>query len=685
MKKNRIKSMLALGLFPLCALQAQQVDKPDTINSFIELDPVVVTGNGHSQKLKSTTTPVHVINSHVIKESGATSFMDAMTRMMPQISFSPNTMGSYLRLNGLGNKYVLLLVNGKKVIGDISGNVDINRINVGRIQRIEVLDGAASALYGSDAIGGVINIITDQSHEEMVSANSLTQVGGTGKFSEMFNLKIAKGKLGSTTSFNHDEMNHYQTNSLTYADEEKETTEPTLDGIGIGYASNVVNQHFSFDATSRLSLYAEGSYSWKQTRRPRLTEGMNGGSAYEIRSEATRWGAGGTYRLGQAHKLQLDLVSDNYQYGNHYLQPSGDYLEGDYTLSKRQKYYDAELKGIFHFSTNSTTMAGLDWRKDYLLATSGDVDNHVYTWAAYAQHDANLTEQLSATIGLRYTHHKTFGSNFTPKVSLMYKAGDFRFRAAYSQGFRAPGLDELFYHYFKLMKGRPVITYGNAGLKAEHSNYVSLNAEYTNNRFSLSVLAYLNKVNDMIVKETVAVDDAVRKELAVSFPEATTEQLAKMTTYGHYVNSDKGDVKGVQVNSTYNVNRDLALVMNYSYTLARTRSGEVWSNMERSVRNTCTLTANYGHTWGKYRLGVNLNARFQSKTYYPTYEDAPGYGIMNLNTTHTFTLRKGFTIEPGLGIDNLLDKTDHRIDGSKTRFALYSPGRTFMASLKLSL
>jgi outer membrane receptor for ferrienterochelin and colicins len=569
------------------------------------------------------------------------------------------------------------------VIGDISGNVDLSRIDMSRVKRIEVLDGAASALYGSDAIGGVINIITDQPKDEIISVTSQTQVGGNGKFSEKVNLNISTGILGSYTSYDHDESDYYQNNDLTYVDKEAGTTKKTVDGIGIGYTSHVADQRFTLDPLRHLSLYAQGTYSWKQTRRPRVVEGLAGGSAYEIRSEGMRWGAGGTYKLSTDNQLQFDFVADKYQYGNHYEQESGNYAVGDYTMSKRQRYYDAELKGLFKFTENSTSIFGLDWRNDFLCATSGDVDNHVYTMAAYAQHDLTLLTNLSATVGLRYTRHEAFGNDFTPKVSLMYNLGDFRFRAAYSRGFRAPGLDELYYHYFKLMKGRPVITFGNEDLKAEKSNYASLSAEYTNDRFSLSVMGYINRVDNMIVKETIKIDDATRRELAESFPEATAEQLAGMTTYGHYVNSNKGDVKGLQVNATYNITRDLVFIANYSYTYARTQSGEEWQNLERSIRNTCTLTANYGHTWGKYRLGVNINGRLQSRTYYPSYEDAPGYGVWNLHTTHTITPNQRLIIEPGLGIDNIWNKTDHRIDGTKTRYALYSPGRTIMGSLKL--
>ena len=87
------------------------------------LNPVVVTGSGHHQRLKSTTTPVHVLSAQEISEQGISTFDAALTRMMPQVSMAPNSMGSFLRLNGLGNKYILILINGQKLSGDISNNI----------------------------------------------------------------------------------------------------------------------------------------------------------------------------------------------------------------------------------------------------------------------------------------------------------------------------------------------------------------------------------------------------------------------------------------------------------------------------------------------------------------------------------------------------------------------------------
>ena len=106
--------------------------------------------------------------------------------------------------------------------------------------------------------------------------------------------------------------------------------------------------------------------------------------------------------------------------------------------------------------------------------------------------------------------------------------------------------------------------------------------------------------------------------------------------------------------------------------------------LERTFKNSLTAAANYNHTWRNYTLGVNLNGRFQSATYYPGYENAPGYGVINLNTTHTFTIGKMFKLVPSIGIDNIFNKTDHRTDTPLQKVALYSPGRMLVVGLKVN-
>ena len=686
MKKGII---LFVALLPGSAAfsQIHQMERKDTsaVSRSYNLNPVVVTGSGHHQRLKSTATPVHVLSSQEIKEQGITTFDAALTRMMPQASMAPNSMGTFLRLNGLGNKYILILINGQKLTGDISNNVDLNRINMSRVKRIEVLDGAASSLYGSDAIAGVINIITDQPTQNLVSITSDTHVSGHGILTESVTLDIYKNGFGSYTSFTHDRADSYQTTDLEYKKGSDTETQKTIAPLFTGYRSNIIGQKLTYTLNQYLALNAGLDYSYKITDRPETREDITGGTDYEMRYKGFRWNIGGIYKFTAKNSLQADFTVDRFRYGKEYDVETKDYAISDYVQSKKQRSMEAELKAILGLMENSTTIFGADWRKDYLTASSGNIQQNVYTLAAYAQHEQTLLKSLTATVGLRLTHHETFGNHLTPKATLMYAPGNFRFRATYSAGFRAPGLDELYYHYFSVNRGKPQIIFGNQDLSPEKSKYFSLNAEFRTQQIAISLTGYLNRINDMVVRKNIDVDENSLRMLRQEFPEMTDDQAGKLERYSLYQNRDKGDVKGLQVNVSANVFEGFNLSANYVYTYARTNSGDEWTLLERSIRHAATVAANYHHRWGKYGLNVNLNGRLQSKTYYPDYEDAPGFGIWNLNTTHSLHFLKGVLFKPSIGIDNIFDKVDRRIDASDRKYALYSPGRMLVIGGTLKL
>ena len=662
--------------------QTIQRDSTSVSRSY-NLNPVVVTGSGHHQRLKSTSTPVHVLTSQEIHEQGITTFDAAIQRMMPQVSMAPNSMGTFLRLNGLGNKYILILINGQKLSGDISNNIDLNRINMSRVKRIEVLDGAASSLYGSDTIAGVINIITDQPTSSVCSVTNTTTVSGHGVLTESATLDIYKDGFGSYTSFTHDRADSYQNNGLEYVKGSDTDTQPTIAPLFTGYRSHLIGQKFTYAPNQHLAMNAGIDYSYKITDRPDTRTDITGGTDYEMRYKGFRWNVGGIYKFNSKNSLQADFTSDHYRYGKEYDVETNTYAIGDYVLSKKQRQTELELKAILKLMPHSTTIFGADWRQDFLTATSGNIDQSVYTISAYAQHESQLLRNLTATLGVRLTHHETFNQQFTPKATLMYAPGNFRFRATYSAGFRAPGLDELFYHYFSVNRGKAQISFGNKDLSPEKSHYFSLNTEYRNHIIAVSITGYLNRINDMVVKNNIDVDEAALAMLRTEFPEMTDDQAAKLEHYALYQNSDKGDVKGLQVNVSANIFRGFNLSMNYAYTYARTKSAEQWSVLERSVRNTATIAANYHHVWGRYGLNVNLNGRLQSKTYYPDYEDASGYGVWNIHTTHAFDCARWAFIEPSIGVDNIFDKVDRRIDSSMRKYALYTPGRMVVVGLKI--
>ena len=687
MTKKIILTTMALLTWSAAFTQIHKMERSDTsmTERSYTLNPVVVTGSGHHQRLKSTATPVRVLSKQEIKEQGITTFDGALTRMMPQISMSPNSMGTFLRLNGLGNKYILILINGQKLTGDISNNVDLNRINMARVKRIEVLDGAASSLYGSDAIAGVINIITDQPTRDLVSVTSDTRVSGHGLLTENIALDIYKNGFGSYTSFSRDRADSYRINDVEYVKGSDTETQPTIAPCFTGYRSNLVGQKFTYAPDEHLALNAGIDYSYKITDRPNTRKDITGGTDYEMRYKGLRWNVGGIYKFTSRNSLQADFTVDRFRYGKQYDVATKTYAIDDYVQSKKQRSMEAQLKAILGLMNNSTTIFGADWRKDYLTATSGNINQNAYTAAAFAQHEMLFFDRLTATVGLRLTYHETFDWHLTPKATLMYAPGNFRLRATYSAGFRAPGLDELYYHYFSVNRGKAQIIFGNKELKPEKSNYFSLNAEYRTNLIAVSVTGFLNRINDMVIRQNIDIDANSLAMLQNEFPEMTADQAQKLERYSLYKNSDKGDVKGLQVNVSANLFTGFNLSANYVYTYARSYSDNRWALLERSIRHAATVAANYYHSWGNYGLNVNINGRLQSKTYYPDYEDAPGYGVWNLNTSHSIDGLKHLYLEPSIGIDNIFDKVDRRIDSSNRKYALYSPGRMLVIGLKLKI
>ena len=669
-----------------------QVHRPNKDSADLEttrnLNPIVVTGTGHHQRLKTTSTPVHVLTMQEMQEQGIMTLDAAITKMLPQASIVPNSMGSFLRLNGLGNKYILILINGKKLSGDISNNVDLNRVNMSRVKRIEVLDGAASSLYGTDAIAGVINIITDQPTDQLVGVTSSSRISGKGQFTESVALDLFHNGFGSYTSFTHDQAHSYQNNDLEYLKGSDTETRKTIAPLFTGFNAQTLEQRFNYAVNDNLAFNALVNYSYKITDRPETQADVTGGTDYEMRHKGLRMSAGGIYKFNSRQSLQADFTVDKYRYGKEYDVETTDYAIGDYVQSKKQHTYEGEMKAILHpFSPDTkmgsaTTVLGVDWRRDQLQAVSGNIRQHASQVAAYAQHEQDLLPVLKATLGVRYTYHENFGSHFTPKASLMYTVGLLNFRASYSAGFRAPGLDELYYHYFSVNRGKPQIIFGDKNLEPEKSHYWSINTEYRSKALAVSVTGFVNRIHDMVVRNNISVDEKTLDMLRTEFPEMTDDQADKLERYSLYVNHNSGKVMGVQVNISANVTGGLNITANYACTNAKSGDGETWTVLERSIRNTGTIAANYHHRVNKlYAFNININGRFQSKTYYPDYENAPGYGVLNLHTSHRLHIRKGIVLEPSLGIDNIFDKVDRRVDSSMRRFALISPGRMVVAGL----
>lgn len=641
--------------------QKQNVNQTDSNmlirlkKSYLNLNEVVVTGTGTYHRLKDTPVPVEVITAKEIASTGALNFEDALAALSTSIT----TKGAYnIVMNGLRNKQILILVDGKRLAGDVGGDNDLERIDMSNIKRIEVVKGGASSLYGSEAMGGVINIITNtpQSSMDIVST---TRISKYGQFNQNVNVGFKVGKVMSQTTYQRRQTEGWQLSPY----EIKTLTKPTRDTLVetgkqamAAYHSNTVSQKFMYNPTKRSSIYTKGVYFDKKTDRPYADY------AYDMFYKDYNFALGGDYHFRKhINYITFDSYFDNYEYYKDYLKKSGKFEAGDRDLTKRQRLFNTTLKGVFSVGENHKLNTGLDFMNEYMKNPESLAESKsAYTMALYAQDEMKVIERLSIVAGFRLLHHETFKNKFTPKASVMYALDHFNFRASYAMGFRAPNLQEL---YYDKISGS-MVSQGNINLKPERSNYFSLNTEYISDHFTFSVTGYINNIKDII-----------DRQLQPLTPE---DEAGGIKTRYMYNNVSKARTQGVDVAINTFLGVGFSIGANYSYLDARNRVDN--KPLFGSSRHTGIFNANWMKEWKSYRLNVNLNSRLQSETYY-TDMDARPFQLWNLATSHLFTGAKNLIFEPGLGIDNIFNFRDEKPFGSK--YATTSSGRTIYASLTL--
>ena len=192
-----MRQKLAICLWLLAAGSWAQTD----VWRMDSLQEVVVTGTGTQHLLKDAPVQTEVITAKMLKNYGGRSIEDILSGLTASFAFSEDDMGSQMQLNGLGNSYILVLVDGKRIHGDVGGQNDLSLIDPQNIEKIEIVKGASSALYGSDAIAGVVNIITKKHNEGLLFENS-TRGGSYGDLRQHNGLGIAIGKIKSYTNPN---------------------------------------------------------------------------------------------------------------------------------------------------------------------------------------------------------------------------------------------------------------------------------------------------------------------------------------------------------------------------------------------------------------------------------------------------------------------------------------------------
>lgn len=670
--------IIALLLYAVPQVSAQSIlEGKKTEDLSLMLEEVVVTGTGTEHYLKDAPVQTEVITRRALEQFQARSMEELLAGLSPSLTFHDGSMGSHIQLNGLNNDYILILIDGKRMNGDVGGQNDLNLLNPANIERIEIVKGAASSLYGSDAIAGVINIITKKHHDK-TEFTSTSRVGAYGDVRESASLGLTIGKVKSMTGVNFHHTDGWRNTDLQW---NQQQLKPGSTMKTVNRSTNyTLTENLDWNVNDRLSLTASGSCYERWVVRP------HGPWSYLPNDFYYRnygFAAGGKYRLGKRNYLTADLSYDRYGYFYDYkLQEVTDYFkDGDritYFPGQRikqsvQRQVLGQAKGVFYIGDRHLLNTGFEYLYNHLESPhhiDGDRAS-VYTLAAYAQEEWTAADDVVLTAGARGTVHKETGFNLSPKIAVLYNKGDFRLRASYALGYKSPTVKELYYNYTATLGGGSLTAYhGNKDLKAQTSQYASVGAEYAGRKFQASVTAYANFLRNMI--ELVEINLTAEEKL-------NEIEKSKM-----YLNLTQARIWGVDFTFNYQPVQTLTVSGGYSFSDPRAQYPDQGADymkyipIDATSQHNATLNASWHHTWSRYRLGLAVYGRYQSVRRYVEDNDADAFQTWRINTAHTLLGMKKWTLTLNVGVDNLFNYVDRTPFGRNR--ATTTPGRTVYAS-----
>ena len=683
-----LAAVLALGAVPTANAQTD-VWRVDS------LPEIVVTGTGTEHLLKDAPVQTEVITRKMLDNYAGKSLEDILGGLTASFAFNQDDMGSQMQLGGLSNSYILVLIDGKRIHGDVGGQNDLSLIDPQNIEKIEIVKGASSALYGSDAIAGVVNIITRKRHDPGILVENTTRLGSYGDVRQHNGVALNYGRVSSYTNFQLQHSDGWQNTAVEHTQGSEPPITDSRNKTVNRHTNWQVSERLSYRPTDRLELYADGSTYWKRIYRVSGRHPHYDVKTWDMEYHNGSASVGGKLKLSGSNQIWLDVDWNRHAYYYYYTAttlvedydksagtiyyPYYPYLPGQKELQSDQQRTMATLKGVFALPRDNRLSAGVEYRYDWLKAPTRVAGGKASDWTAavYVQDEYNPWSWLNLTAGLRLNYNRQFGIKVTPKLSAMWRAGQaWRVRATWSQGFKTPAIRELFYRYVRQMSGT-YLYLGNTELRPQSSNYWSVSGEYSWAGLSVSVTGYYNKVKDMIALVTIPNYQAPA-ELIAQYDPVKTRQ---------YQNIEDARTCGIDVNVRYSW-REFTVGLGYSWL--DTDAHQYDTNHERMRQVTLdgmahhkgNLMATWGHRFGPgYRLTAGVYGRMSSKRYYQDDGDGKGYHIWRLATTHDLGHSRTMTYRVEAGVDNIFnycDRTPHGLHLGTT-----TPGTTFYVSLSI--
>ncbi|RGL04357.1 TonB-dependent receptor [Bacteroides fragilis] len=649
------------------------------------INEVVVTGSRTARPIKMSPVTTQVLGGKALVDAGYSNLQQALQQETPGLNIQKVGFGNEISMQGLDARHVLFLMDGERMTGDMAGNLDYERFNLHAIDRVEIVKGASSTLYGSRAAGAVINLITKKT-DKPLSIDAGIRYGQMNErnykhpqpkdFLYMFeqnadrpNLQswvsagFKAGKFTSQTDVWYSESDAFY---MYQAENDKKVYTKEANPFlphDITVVSNAVRPPMGIEGKEHITVSQKLYYN----PNPNLSVLVYGSSffmnTYDLIqdmtfSQARDWTAGTkvTYHVKDWFSVTGSLHADFY-----------DRFKRHERIDKRQKDYESSiyqprLTVTSNYFNGHSLILGMEHTSDELTSDrfSGNANHDLKTRALketeyFLQDEWTINPRWMISVGIRTNFSKAFGFMGMPKVAAKYSPDKhWSLRANYSMGYRSPSIKELFFNWDHL--GMFMIR-GNENMRPEKNNYFSLGAEYSNDRLFVSGTAYGNYFRDKIegvwriydMQYNFEYTNLSQQRLLGLEVLARWSVLDCLTLNGTYSFVDVSKNKGIQVNTTSP--HAATASMDYKY-------------MKKNYRLNAVFSASY-MGGKKFDVQDRVFVKEENKSYDAYFRcDLPQYVLCNLSVSQTFWNKVKLT----LGMDNLFNYVPKTLGSGITMF-----------------
>jgi outer membrane receptor for ferrienterochelin and colicins len=436
---------LVLALAPATTAQPQ-TDAFPADTATVDLAPVVVTATRSAKELADVAAPVTVVSEAQIRQQGATRLADVL-ETLPGLQVVEDH-GTGLQVQGFSSEYTLILLDGQPIVGRAAGTLDLDRLTVQGLERVEVVRGPSSSLYGSEAMAGVVNLITRRPRG--TSGSVETRLGTHGQTGLTANAEAGTDRAGVRLLLDRYGSDGYDLDPAAYGPTAPAFSDWTGD----------LRARFEPSATTRARLGVRLARQDQQSRLE-IDEGGAAPTRMDDAGQRTEWSVHPEIeqRLGSRLRLRGTLYGAGYATETRYTrQADGSvYYEDDF--DQRLGRAETQLDGLW--SAHHRTAVGVGGQVEALVSTryegtGGARPRALHGWA-YAQHEWMPSRLLEVTASARFDRHEDYAPRLSPKLAVLVRPVErVRLRASVGSGFRAPDFRQLYLSFTNAAAGYSV-------------------------------------------------------------------------------------------------------------------------------------------------------------------------------------------------------------------------------------